>query len=72
MYGALRRGRRLSAGRHVLAIHDTTEINDPAHAGRVFGLGTVGNGTDLGFFLHPVRLVDAPSHACLGFAHLHL
>ena len=61
-----------SAGRHVLAIEDTSEINYQAHAGRVRGLGTVGNGTDLGFFLHPVLVVDAQERACLGFAHLHL
>ena len=61
-----------SAGRHVLAIQDTTEINYQAHAGRVSGLGTVGNGTDVGFFLHPVLVVDAQERACLGLAHLHL
>ncbi len=46
-----------SAGRHVLAIQDTSEINYQAHAGRVCGLGTVGNGADLGFSLHPVLVV---------------
>ena len=43
----------LAAGRHVLAIQDTTELNHQAHAGRVSGLGTVGNGSDVGMFLHP-------------------
>lgn len=61
-----------SAGRHVLAIQDTSELNYQRHAQRVSGLGTVGNGTDLGFFLHPVLVVDAQERACLGFAHLHL
>lgn len=61
-----------SAGRHVLAIEDTSEINYQRHAGRVKGLGTVGNGTDLGLFLHPVLAVDADDGACLGLAHLHL
>lgn len=61
-----------SAGRHVLLIEDTTELNYQAHAKRVAGLGTVGNGTDLGFFLHPVLVVDADVRACLGLAHLHL
>lgn len=61
-----------SAGRHVLAIQDTSEINYQAHARRVAGLGRVGNGTDLGFFLHPVLVVDAQERACLGLAHLHL
>jgi hypothetical protein len=32
---------RRVAGRHVLAIQDTSEINYQAHAGRVKGLGPV-------------------------------
>lgn len=61
----------IATGRHVLAIQDTTEVNHQAHAGRVSGLGTVGNGTDLGLFLHPLLAVDAADGACLGLAHLH-
>lgn len=61
----------LAGGRHVLAIQDTTEVNHQAHAGRVSGLGTVGNGTDLGLFLHPLLAVDAADGTCLGLAHLH-
>ena len=38
------------AGRHVLAIQDTSEINYRAHAGRSRGLGLAGNGIDPGFF----------------------
>lgn len=57
----------LIAGRHILAIQDTTEINYQAHAARITGgLGTVGNGNDLGFFMHPMLLVDADSKTCLG------
>jgi hypothetical protein len=56
----------LVAGRHVLAIQDTTELNYQRHAGRTRGLGTVGNGTDLGLFLHPTLAIDAESHHCLG------
>lgn len=52
--------------RHVLAIQDTSEMNYQAHAGRVTGLGTVGNGEDLGFFLHPMLIVDAELETCLG------
>ena len=59
-------------GRHVLAIQDTTELNYQAHAERVSGLGTVGNGTDLGLFMHPLLLVDAEHNACLGLAGLHM
>ncbi len=61
-----------SRGRHVLAIQDSSEINLQRHAGRVSGLGTVGNGTDLGFFVHPLLTVDADEGSCLGLAHLHL
>ena len=61
----------VAAGRHVLAIHDTSEMNYQAHAGRVSGLGTVGNGSDLGLFLHPLLAVDAVDGTCLGLAHLH-
>jgi len=58
--------------RHTLAIHDTSEANLQRHARRVSGLGTVGNGSDLGFFIHPLLAVDADDGACLGLAHLHL
>lgn len=61
----------VAAGRHVLAIQDTTELNHQAHAGRVSGLGTVGNGSDVGMFLHPLLVVDATDGTCLGLAHLH-
>jgi hypothetical protein len=54
------------AGRHVLAIQDTTELNYQRHARRTCGLGTVGNGTDVGLFLHPTLAIDADSHHCLG------
>lgn len=63
---------RRCAQRHVLAVQDTSEINYQRHAGRTTGLGTVGNGTDVGIFLHPVLAVDAEDGACLGLAHLHL
>jgi hypothetical protein len=56
-----------AAGRHVLAIQDTSEINYQAHANRVSGLGTVGNGKDVGFFIHPMLVLDAQDETCLGF-----
>lgn len=56
------------AGRHVLAIQDTSEINYEAHAGRVKGLGPAGNGTDLGFFIHPALVVDACHGGIIGLA----
>jgi hypothetical protein len=53
-------------GRHVLAIQDTSEINYQAQSGRKQQLGTVGNGSDIGLFIHPVLGVDAGSGECLG------
>lgn len=61
-----------SAGRHVLVIEDTSEVNYQKHAKRVSGLGTVGNGSDLGFFIHPLLVVDADVGDCLGLAHMKL
>lgn len=53
-------------GRHVLSIQDTSEINYQAQRGRKRRLGTVGNGSDIGLFVHPVLGVDAESGECLG------
>lgn len=55
-----------AAGCHVLAIQDTSEINYQAKAGRKRDLGTVGNGSDVGLFVHPVLAVDAATGTCLG------
>ncbi len=57
-----------AGGLHVLAIQDTTELNFQRHAGKVRGLGPVGNGKDRGLLLHPVIAVDADSGALLGLA----
>ena len=57
-----------AAGRHVLAIQDTSEINYEAKRGRKRGLGTVGNGSDVGLFIHPVLTIDAETGHCLGLA----
>jgi hypothetical protein len=57
-----------AAGRHVLIIQDTTEINYQAKAGRKRGLGRVGNGTDVGLFVHPALVVDAEDGSILGLA----
>jgi hypothetical protein len=53
-------------GRHVLAIQDTSEINYQSQSGRKRRLGTVGNGSDIGLFVHPVLAVDAENGECLG------
>ncbi len=57
---------RLVSKRHILAIQDTTELNYQAHSKRVKEVGTVGNGTDLGIFLHPMLILDAEEETCLG------
>lgn len=57
-----------SQGRHVLLIEDTSEINYADKAGRKRGLGTVGNGTDVGLFVHPALAVDAADGSVLGLA----
>lgn len=57
---------QLVSKRHVLAIQDTTELNYQAHNKRVKDIGTVGNGTDLGIFLHPMLVLDAEEKTCLG------
>jgi DDE family transposase len=57
-----------AAGRHVLLIGDTSEINYEAKAGRKRGLGRVGNGTDVGLFIHPVLAIDAEDGTVLGLA----
>jgi hypothetical protein len=55
-------------GRHVLVIQDTTELNFARHAKSKQGFGTVGNGKDIGLFLHPQLVVDAASGGIVGLA----
>ena len=57
---------RRAAGRHVLAISDTSEFNFATHTGRKVGFGTVGNGKDIGVFVHPIIAVDADHGGILG------
>jgi len=63
---AARHTARAARGRHVLAIQDLTELNFAAHADKKRGFGTVGNGIDIGLFLHPVIVADAASGGLLG------
>jgi len=60
-----RTGQRV-AGRHVLAIQDTTELHFPTHEASKRGFGKAGNGEDLGLFLHPVLAVDADAGGIIG------
>ena len=55
-----------AAGRHVLAIQDTTEFNFPRHAASKRGFGRSGNDRDLGLFLHPTIAVDAVHGGMIG------
>jgi hypothetical protein len=55
-------------GRHVLVIQDTTEINYAHHVGSKRGFGTVGNGEDIGLFLHPLLVADAAQGGVIGLA----
>ena len=57
-----------AAGRHVLLIEDTSEINYQSKAKRKRGLGRVGNGADVGLFVHPALAIDAEDGAVLGLA----
>jgi hypothetical protein len=54
------------AGRHVLAIQDTSEINFATSAGRERGLGKIGKGIGRGVLLHPMLAVDAEGGEFLG------
>lgn len=56
----------LAAGRHVLAIQDTSELNFQTSQGRSRGLGLIGKGTGRGVLLHPMLAVDAETQDCLG------
>ncbi len=55
-------------GRDVLVIQDTTEINFSDHTRSKRGFGTVGNGEDIGLFLHPQFVLDAMNGGVLGVA----
>jgi hypothetical protein len=55
-----------AAGRHILAIQDTSEINFTTTAERRRGLGEIGKGVGRGVLLHPMLAVDADDGSCLG------
>jgi len=54
------------AGRHVLAIQDTSEVSFRTRPQRRRGLGEVGKGNAHGVLLHAMLAVDAGSDSCLG------
>jgi hypothetical protein len=65
---AAKRTATAAAGRHVLILQDTSEINYQSKAKRKRDLGKVGNGEDVGLFVHPALAVDAETGAALGLA----
>lgn len=54
------------AGRHVLAIQDTSEINYPTTSDQRRGLGEIGRGVGRGLLLHAMLGLDAESGELLG------
>ena len=63
-------------GRHVLAIQDTSEMNYESHKGKLSNqdpeLGPVGNDKNIGFFIHPVLVLERESAFPLGIADVHV
>lgn len=57
-----------AAGRDVLVVEDSSEINYESKKGRKRDLGLVGNGTDVGLFIHPALVLDAGNADVLGLA----
>ena len=60
------------AGRRVLAIQDTSEINYSRQKRRKRAFGRGGNGTDPALFVHPVLVVDADSGVVLGLVDIQI
>jgi hypothetical protein len=54
------------AGRRILAVQDTSEVNFAGFEEKRRGFGPAGNGKTLGFFIHPVIAVDIESEAVVG------
>lgn len=63
-------------GLHVFAIQDTSEINYQHHAEQLEktdpDFGPLGNNRDMGFFLHPMLVVDAQDGFPLGVSAIYL
>jgi Transposase DDE domain len=59
---------RAAAGRHVLAIQDTSELNFRTTESNHRGLGVIAKGVGRGILFHPMIAVDANTSECLGLA----
>ncbi len=64
--GLAARTAAVCAGRHVICIQDTSEINFKNRAANRRGFGCGADGTSPAFFLHPLLAVDAEDEAVLG------
>lgn len=66
--------KRLSKGKHVLVVNDTTEFNYAAHENFLNksdpDLGPTTHNDDIGFFLHPGLVVDTENGLSLGFSNI--
>ena len=54
------------AGRRVLAVQDTSEINFAGRDRKRRGFGPAGDGKTAGFFIHPVIAIDIATEAVVG------
>lgn len=54
------------AGRRILAVQDTTEINFAGRDKKRRGFGPAGDGKTAGYFIHPVIAVDIATEAIVG------
>lgn len=54
------------AGRRILAVQDTTEINFSGRDKKRRGFGPAGDGKTPGFFIHPVIAMDVETEAVIG------
>ncbi|MCY7328640.1 MAG: IS4 family transposase [Saprospiraceae bacterium] len=65
--------RQVVSGAHYLCIQDTTQPNferKRKHISNQAGLGVIGDGRSLGFFLHPSLVVGADDGRVLGFSNI--
>jgi len=54
------------AGRSIVAVQDTSEVNFAQRDASRSGLGAAGGGASVGFFIHPLIAVDLETGAVLG------
>ncbi len=70
-----RKVKNVSMGKHVLCIQDTSEINYKKHFNFFHAtdqdLGPVNYDNGIGFFLHPMLVVDTNGYFPLGFSFVH-